>query len=215
MPNEIKKHVREFVHKYLDVTAEQEHTIVDYALDTWQALPKQVKYLQFVGGIGLGKTRALKIMEYICCNPIVARGTSSPLSVAMMIHQSPPATLILDEADIFPEQEPDEDGYASPNLFDTILHVRARRETSIIVNAGKAMNVFGYTVLATRKQYKDPTIASKCISIRLKDWSRSKENPEHPSRSRRYIHNADIERIGELLKNYFDDVVTHEEYVTG
>lgn len=214
MPIEIKKHVREFVHKYLDVTAEEEHIIVDYALDTWQPLPNQVKYLQFIGESGVGKTRALKVMEYICCNPIVARGTSSPLSVAMMIHQSPPATLILDEADIMPEQEPDEDGYAAPNLFDTILHCRARRDTSHIISVENVMNVFGYTVIATRKRYDDPTLASKCISIRLKDWSRSKEQMDNPSRFRRHISDDDIERIGNLLKNYFDNVQTHYEYVT-
>lgn len=202
MPIEIKKHVREFVHKYLDVTAEQEHAIVDYALDTWQALPPQVKYLQFVGDYATGKTRAGKIMEYICCNPVVARGTASPLSVAMMIDQSQPCTLILDEADILPEQEPDEDGYVAPNLFETILNVGAMKGNYITNSAGTAMNVFGYKVIMSRKQFKDPAKASKCIVIRLKEKKRLEVPP---------VLNGDFTSDGEKIRALLQ---RHSEYVT-
>lgn len=202
MPIEIKKYVREFVHKYLDATAEQEHAIVDYALDTWQALPLQVKYLHFVGDYATGKTRAGKIMEYICCNPIVARGTASPLSVAMMIDQSQPCTLILDESDILPEQEPDEDGYVAPNLFETILNVGAMKGNFITNSAGTAMNVFGYKVIMSRKQFKDPAKASKCIVIRLKE----KKRLEVPS-----VLNGDFTSDGEKIRSLLQ---RHSDYVT-
>jgi len=202
MPIEIKKHVREFVHKYLDVTAEQEHAIVDYALDTWQALPPQVKYLHFVGDFATGKTRAGKIMEYICHNPIVARGTASPFSVAMMIDQSQPCTLILDEADILPEQEPDEDGYVAPNLFETILNVGAMKGNFITNSAGNAMNVFGYKVIMSRKQFSDPAKASKCIVIRLKEKKRLEIPP---------VLNGDFTSDGEKIRSLLQQ---HSEYVT-
>ena len=202
MPIEIKKHVREFVHKYLDVTAEQEHAIVDYALDTWQALPPQVKYLHFVGDYATGKTRAGKIMEYICCNPIVARGTASPLSVALMIDKSQPCTLILDEADILPEQEPDEDGYVAPNLFETILNIGAMKGNFITNSVGMAMNVFGYKVIMSRKQFDDPAKASKCIVIRLKEKKRLEIPP---------ILNIDFDRDGEKIRSLLQ---RHSEYVT-
>jgi hypothetical protein len=211
MPIQIKKYVREFVHKYLDVTAEQEHAIVDYALDTWQALPPQVKYLHFVGDFATGKTRAGKIMEYICHNPIVARGTSSPRSMAMMIDQSQPCTLILDEADILPEQEPDEDGYVAPNLFETILNVGAMKQTAMIgrmeqeqseIYKPKFYNVFGYKVIMSRNQFKDPAKASKCIVIRLKEKKRLEIPP---------VLDGDFTSDGEKIRSLLQQ---HSEYVT-
>ncbi len=201
MPIEIKKHVREFVHKYLDVTAEQEHAIVDYALDTWGALPVTVKYLHFVGKKGAGKTRALKIMEYICQNPIMACGTSSPFAVVTMLQY--PSTLILDDVDIFPQQEPDEDGYVPENPFDKILMVGANRNQYMIVG-GKKYKTFGYKVIATHKTFSNLSLAYRCITIQLKP----REKIETP------ILDSDVERIGKLLKKYFESVQSHYEYVT-
>lgn len=211
----IENEVRDFVHKYLDVSREQEKTIVDYALATWLPLPPILKYLHIIGGNGTGKTRAGVVMESICLNVITAQGKASPQTVLRLMDKNHPCTLIMDEADLLCQAEEDENGDSVRSTFEAMLSVGAMKQTAMILRMEqeqpetykpKAYNVHGYKVIISRKPFSDMAIASRCIVIRLKAKKLRLEIP--PVLDDDFW--KDSERIKTMLQEHFSKVVIVE-----
>src|SRR5574338_447627 len=98
---EIAQEVKAFIHKYVDVSSDEEALMTLYALMTWRPLPRELKYLQFVGTYGTGKTSIGRVMEFICYKPVaLALGSVGPSALMFRLNEEHSCTLILDEADL-------------------------------------------------------------------------------------------------------------------
>lgn len=211
----IENEVRKFVHKYLDVSREQEKTIVDYALATWLPLPPILKYLHIIGENGTGKTRVGVVMESICFNPITAQGKATPRTVIRLMDKNNPCTLIMDEADLLCQPEEDENGESVRSTFETLLGVGAMKATARIgwmeqeqpnTYQPKFYNVHGYKVIMSRKPFSDMAIASRCIVVRLKPKKLRLEIPQVLDDE----FWQDSEKIKTMLQEHFSKVVIVE-----
>jgi len=187
---DIQEKVSEFVHKYVELSEEQEKVVVDYALETWQPLGKRVKYLQFLGGTCTGKTRALRVMEAIVKNPLFVYGASSSRAVLGFMNNQHPCTLILEEADLMIEPkefcefcgqviEPEEQ---RESVFKQILASGASSGNGLIWRRGKNedgehefefLKIFGHKIIATRGRFDDMALQSRCIAIEMQGNIRS------------------------------------------
>lgn len=170
--SEIKEQVQNFIHKYLDVHAEAESVIADYALKTWQPRPSAVKYLQFIGDFATGKTRAGAVMAAICHNSLKASGLTTPASLIYMMDNECPCTLILDEADFMS----DEKNEIAPilqtgNCDGNRIFKMVEKEKGQFSPQG--FDVFGYKVIISRRKFRDPSIQSKCITVKLTGTTRN------------------------------------------
>jgi hypothetical protein len=172
MPILLKPLIREFVREYLQLSAEQQHTVVDYALDTWQPYQpnlSNLKYLHFIGGPATGKTRAGKIMEYICRNPLPFNAyASTQNSLAYLLHEEYPCTLILDDFQMSMLEEKDEDSKPTKSLLYNILRSGTMKNCFIMTKSGKTLKTFGYKVLFSTQRFQDMGLAARCIVVKLK-----------------------------------------------
>jgi len=163
--SEIKEQVQNFIHKYLDVDPEAEAAITDYALQTWQPLPSQVKYLRFLGDYGTGKTRAGAIMAAICKNAVKVAGYSPSALIVTMDEKG--IVPIFDDVDFDAE-------------IKTILMTGSMKNKKIIKmmeHEGKyvpvSFDVFGYKVILSRKTFRDGALEARCITVKMVSASRS------------------------------------------
>src|SRR3990172_5836139 len=160
--SEIKEQVQAFVHRYLEVNPEEKAVIVDYALRTWQPLPQSVKYLQFIGVVATGKTRAAMVMYAICKNPLYPAGHMSPRALVSMMDEKYPCTLILDEFDSL-------NHLVTGKVLEFGDEGGKRLTRSIKQDNGtfevKMFQTFGYKVLCSYAKFKNPAIQSRCIPV--------------------------------------------------
>ncbi len=180
--NDIRTKVHEFVHKYLEVSEEDEKTVVDYVLKTWSPPEGRIKYLQFLGGYDTGKTRAGAVMAAVCSKPVVASGASSPAAILWKMDDEYPCTLIVDESELIEAiaEETDEDEEAETNQIVKILSAGSQSDGNIIRMTGSgsdlkpaSFNVYGYKVILSRGKFADNAVQSRCIAIELSGLSRN------------------------------------------
>lgn len=168
---EVKSLVRDFVHKYLDVSDDVEDIMAEYALRTWRKPSDQVKYLHIVGDVGMGKTRAGKVMQAICRKALFTTQFSTASTALEMLdseHSKHPLTLIFDDVNLNKQRE-----------FETILRSGSMSNLRVgkIVRTNEGLvpkfyNVFGYKIILTNlgdrsKILRDPTFLSKCITVHM------------------------------------------------
>lgn len=161
----LKKEIKVFIHKYLDIPNYQKEIMATYVLRTWKPIGDSVPYLQFVGAKGTGKSRALQIMSMLCKNALRADAAVSPKALCMLIDKSFPCTLILEEEDIKERGE-----------VKTILDVGKMLNSARVVRmeeTDKSMfspvtyNVFCFKVLACRSEFREPGLQANCIKVKL------------------------------------------------
>lgn len=165
--SEIKEKVQAFIHKYLEVTEAAESVIADYALQTWQPLGNSLKYLQFIGEPGTGKTRAGEVMASICSNPLKSSDFAHPsVSFIRLLDDQHPCTFIIDDMQT----------HTHKGEFATILNAgsSSTKRIATTTNDGtRIFDCFGHKVLLCRSEFKDPAIQSQCISIWLHPLTRN------------------------------------------
>jgi hypothetical protein len=160
---ELKEKVQNFIHKYLDVSAEAEAAIADYALKTWQPLPNDVPYLRFLGDHATGKTRAGAVMAAICKNAVKVSG------------YSPDALMVtMDEKGIVPIFD---DVY-----FDVYFHrvirailingsTRNQKIVKMMERNGKLVpvcfDIFGYKVILSRTSFREVSLEARCFTVNM------------------------------------------------
>lgn len=157
--SEIKEQVQNFIHKYLDVSPEAEAAIADYALQTWQPLPNQVKYLRFLGNYSTGKTTAGAVMAAICKNAVKVSGYSP---AALMV--------TMDEKGIVPIfDDVDFDGDIKAILISG--NMKNQKIFKMMEHEGKhvpvSFDVFGYKVICSRTPFRDVTLEARCITVNM------------------------------------------------
>lgn len=161
----MKEILVDFIKKYAPVSDEQAGALADYALSTWQPLPRQVKYLHITGKSGAGKTTLGRVMRAICKNSFSLCGFSSHIGRLYALDMMSPCTLIIEEGDIDDGelQVILQQGYEDTSRIAAMHQVSdssAELEPAIC-------NVFGHKVIISRNPFQHPAIQSKCIEIEL------------------------------------------------
>ena len=160
---ELLARIREFIHRYVDISPVFEELSAYYVLLTWvYDCFHELPYLRVRGDYGSGKTRFLLAVGSLCYKPIFAGvSTTSPL---FRIIDAFRGTLILDEGDFRLSDERAE--------IVKILNNGNARGFPVLrteVNRSKefdprAYTVFGPKIVATRSYFEDRALESRCLT---------------------------------------------------
>ena len=134
-----------------------------YAIMTWFTWRNDsVPYLRFIGDYATGKTTALRALAQLCYRSLNVSGVISP-AVLFRIVSAVQGTLMIDEADL-------RSSGLDNQLIKILNHGYTRGVAVIrlnINNEPQAFHPFGHKVIATRREFKDPSLESRCINIRM------------------------------------------------
>ncbi len=191
--SEIKEQVQNFIHKYLDVTDNNEAVIADYALKTWQPIQKTIKYLQFVGNHRTGKTRAGEVMAAICHKAIKLPRYTTPDTMILRISHRPSCVAIFEEIDFVAHEK---------RIEKILINGDSKEKFFTIINEGEVSNfsVFGYKVILSMREFQNPAVRSRCIIVRLTETNRI-----DISRALDGNFEKDSAEIQQALKEFFDE----------
>jgi hypothetical protein len=161
---ELLARIREFIHRYVDVSPVFEELSAYYVLLSWlYDCFHELPYLRVRGDYGSGKTRFLLVVGALCNKPIFASGasTTSPL---FRIIDAFRGTLILDESDFRLSDERAEivkilnNGNAKGF---PVLRTEVNRSKEF---DPRAYTVFGPKIVATRGYFEDRALESRCLT---------------------------------------------------
>lgn len=183
--------VRLFIHKYVDLSEFGEkiscyYVLLSWVYDNYESVP----YLRFMGDYGTGKSRALKVIGNICYKSIFAGGAITTSPIFRLINDFH-GTLIIDEADFN-----NSDHYAE---IVKILNCGYQKGLPVLRTEGdsvrqpKAFDVFSPKLIATRNEYKDLALESRCITEHMEGNPR----PEIP-----YNLTSEFEKEALKIRNY-------------
>src|ERR1039458_6977838 len=157
--------IRQFIHRYVDVSPLFEEIMSYYVLFTWvYDAFNELPYLRLRGDTGTGKTRFLLTAGSLCYKPIYASGAST-VSPLFRILDSVRGTLIIDEGDFRFSDEKAE--------IVKILNNGNARGFPVLrseaTNDGKefdprAYSVFGPKMIATRNYFEDRALETRCLT---------------------------------------------------
>ncbi|MEM8971891.1 MAG: hypothetical protein AAGD43_07520 [Pseudomonadota bacterium] len=156
--------VRQYIHRYVDVSDSFELIASYYVLLTWfYDCFNELPYLRLKGDFGTGKTRFLQVVGAICYRPIFASGAST---VAPLFHMLDlfRGTLILDEADFRYSDEKAEltKIFNNGNMRGAPV-LRARMNSKREFDP-HVFQVFGPKVMAMRGEFEDAALESRFIT---------------------------------------------------
>jgi hypothetical protein len=158
------KEVRDFIHRYVDLSPEFEEVAAHYVLLTWgydafNALP----YLRVRGDYGSGKSRFLLSLGSLCYKPIFASGAST-VSPLFRLMDEIGGTLIVDEADFrFSDERAEITKILNNGNARGFPVLRSEVTPSKEFNP-RAFDIFGPKVIATRHAFQDEALESRCLT---------------------------------------------------
>lgn len=156
--------IRDFVHRYVDVSEEFEEIATYYVLFTWlYDAFDEVPYIRVRGGYGSGKTRFLLTIGSICYKPIFASAAST-VSPLFRLLDAFRGTLILDEGDFRYSDEKSEVVKILNNgnaRGFPVLRTEVSRQKEF---DPRAYHVFGPKLVATRGFFEDKALESRCLT---------------------------------------------------
>lgn len=159
---ELISDIRNFIHKYLEISPFFEKIAPFYVLFTWiYDKFKELPYLRAIADYGQGKSRFLKTVGSICYKPMFTVGATTTAPIFRLISQFK-GTLILDEADY---------KFSDTNVeIIKILNNGFQAGMSILRCAdGKdnydlqAFDVFCPKIVATRNRFQDKALESRFL----------------------------------------------------
>ena len=156
--------VREYIHRYIDISPRFERLTSLYVLLSWvHDSFNELPYLRLRGDFGSGKTRFLLTVGALCYKPIFASGAStiSPIFHTLDAFRG---TLILDEGDFRFSDEKSEIVKILNNGNVRGLPVLRTEITREREFNPRAFHVFGPKVLATRGSYDDRALESRFLT---------------------------------------------------
>jgi len=172
--------IKDFIHDYVQIPADYEDIATFYALFSWvyddfQELP----YLRAIGDYGSGKSRFLNVMAAICCRAVTLNGTASASAIFRIIHEVN-GTFVFDEGDLrFSD---------TSNEIVKILNSGFQKGFPVFRSeaSGKNMksydprpfNVYCPKIIATRKDFMDDALESRCLSNSMETLTR-KDIPDN------------------------------------
>ncbi len=159
-----------YVHKYVDIPIEYERIFVLNAMYSWiHDAIGTVAYTRALGDTGVGKTRLLDVFGNISYKPCFASGAIGSAPVFRIIEKYKP-TLIVDESDF-------KDSSAQADIIK-IFNVGYQRNKPILrcgtkdFNTLEAFDAFCPKMLATREQFKDIALESRCLTKIMEESER-------------------------------------------
>jgi hypothetical protein len=174
---ELLRAIRSFIHRYADVSEAFEEIAGYYVLLTWvYDAFSTVPYLRFRGDYGSGKSRCLQTIGSLCYRAMFASGAStvSPLFRTIDTWRG---TLVLDEGDFRSTDMRQEitkilnNGFAAgfPVLRTDVSNTREFNPV--------AFAVFGPKILASRQQFDDRALESRCITENMRGMPPRRDIP--------------------------------------
>lgn len=158
--------IRAHIHKYVILPLEDESLCVHYILFTWlfdrfDTAP----YLRFIGDLGSGKSRALRVIGDLCYKPFKAGGSATMSPVFRCLDGFGGCTLCMDEIDLFARNDAHQE-------MMTMLRQGFQRGAGVLRASRvgddfepRDYDVFGPKVLAGRQTFPDAALESRCIRI--------------------------------------------------
>lgn len=166
--DELVKEVRDFVHRYVDVNPSFEEVAAHYVLMTWgYDVFNEVPYLRVRGDYGSGKSRFLLTIGSLCYKPIFASGASTVSPLFRLIDQVG-GTLIVDEADFWASDERAEIIKILNNGNARGFPVLRSEVTPNKEFNPRAFDIYGPKIIATRHEFQDEALESRCLTQQLK-----------------------------------------------
>ena len=156
--------VRQFIHRYADLSEAFEEAAAYYVLLTWvfDAF-NELPYLRLKGDFGSGKTRCLQTIGSLCYKPMFASGAST-VSPLFRIIDAFRGTLVMDESDFRFSDERTEIVKILNNGNAKGFPVLRSEATPGKEFNPKAFDVFGPKIIATRRSFDDRALESRCIT---------------------------------------------------
>ncbi len=156
--------IREFIHRYVDLSPTFEKVAAHYVLLTWlHDAFNELPYLRLRGDFGSGKTRALLTIGSLCYKSFFASGAStvSPIFHTLNAFHG---TLILDEADFrFSDEKAEIVKILNNGNVRGVPILRTMMNRQREFNP-QAFQVFGPKIVATRSSYDDKGLESRFIT---------------------------------------------------
>lgn len=162
--------IKEFIHKYVEVSPSEEefaswYVLHTYCYDKFTVCP----ILRFMGDTGCGKSRSLEIIGKLCYKPIQMSGITT-LAPIFRLTDLFKGTVIIDEADF--------KGSTAQDDIAKLLNCGFQRGTPVFrcdtENSKKihSYDLYGPKVLATRFTFDDQALESRCITIPMEENNR-------------------------------------------
>lgn len=157
------KQIKKYINTYVVLPDDFSTVAAVYVMMSWihdhfQVLP----YLRVIGMYGTGKSRFLNVIGSVCYQPMMAGGSATPASLFRTVDQVK-GTFVLDEAD-----------FKSSEMWSEIIKILNSGQTqgSPVIRMEpkgdsfitKAFHVFGPKVLASREQFSDKALESRCLT---------------------------------------------------
>lgn len=165
--DELARDVKRFMHKYADVSESFEEVACYYVLLSWiYDAFNEVPYLRLKGDFGSGKSRCLLVIGSLCYKPMFASGGST-VSPLFRIIDDFRGTLVIDEGD-FRYSDARADIIKILNNGNAVGFPVLRSEATPTKEFNpRAFVVFGPKIIATRHQFEDRALESRCITEML------------------------------------------------
>ena len=161
---QLRRQVQAFIHRYASLSPEFEEIASYYVLMTWvfDAFP-EVPYLRLKGDFGTGKSRCLQTIGSLCYKPMFVSGAST-VSPIFRIIDAFQGTLILDESDFrFSDERAEIIKILNNGNAVGFPVLRSDQAPNKEFNP-RAFSVFGPKVIATRRDFDDRALESRCIT---------------------------------------------------
>ena len=156
--------VREFIHRYADLSPAFEEAATYYVLLSWvYDAFNELPYLRLKGDFGSGKTRCLQTIGSLCYKPMFASGAST-VSPLFRIVDAFRGTLVIDESDFRFSDDRAEIVKILNNGNAKGFPVLRSEVTPAKDFSPKAFDVFGPKIIATRRSFDDRALESRCIT---------------------------------------------------
>lgn len=158
---ELVGRVREFIHRYLDISPFFERAATYYVLLTWvYDRFNELPYLRALGDYGSGKSRLLKVIGSACYKPMFTGGATTTSPIFRIIDMFN-GTLILDEADFrFSDTTSEIIKILNSGYQKGIPVLRSEGKGTFEV---KSYNVFCPKIVATRRHFGDQALESRFL----------------------------------------------------
>lgn len=164
---ELRAQVQNFIHAYVDVSPLFEKIASYYVLLSWvYDAFNELPYLRLRADPGSGKTRFLLTVGALCYKPIFASGASS-VSPLFRIMDAFRGTLIIDEGDFRASDEQAEVIKILNNGNARGFPVLRSEVTPRGEFNPKAFAVFGPKLVATRRNFQDWALETRCLTEQM------------------------------------------------
>jgi len=200
--------IRGFIHRYADLSESFEEVASYYVLLSWiYDAFSEVPYLRLKGDFGSGKSRCLLTIGSLCYKPMFVSGAST-VSPMFRIIDAFRGTLVIDESDFRFSDEKAEIVKILNNGNAAGFPVLRSEATPTKEYNPRAFAVFGPKIIATRGDFDDRALESRCITDTM---SGLPPRPDIPLSLPKSFHAEARELRNKLLMYRFRDLFTERD----